>query len=421
LEEFRPKADKKTPVGFTGDKTSSDPVLLKDISLAEEKRLKTKISEFDRVLGGGAVKGSVVLIGGTPGIGKSTLLLQACANLSKTSRVLYVSGEESLKQIKVRAERLLSDCESLFMLAETDIEEILSASEKISPDVLIIDSIQTMYRDGIEMSPGNITQIKECAMAFSRFAKSRGVTTFIVGHVNKDGAIAGPKVLEHMVDCVLYFEGEQHLQYRMLRAAKNRYGSTNEIGMFEMTDRGLQEIENPSASLLSGRPKASPGSCVACTIEGSRPVLAEIQALVSKTVFGVPRRMASGIDYNRSVILLAILEKRSHIFLSNFDTYLNVVGGLKLNEPSIDLPAALAIVSSFKEKPILPGIAAFGEMGLTGELRAVSAVYQRICEIRRLGFDKCIIPYQDMSAIKVPQGLEIIQVKNINEAIDAAM
>ncbi|MCX7614177.1 MAG: DNA repair protein RadA [Clostridiales bacterium] len=399
-----------------------EPVLINEVQTDNEIRIQTGISEMDRVLGGGAVTGSLILLSGEPGIGKSTLLMQVCRCLSeKNIKILYVSGEESLKQLKLRSERIGTGNGLLYVMAETELDEILLVSGKILPDILIVDSIQTTFRASIDSTPGSVTQVKECTLSLMQYAKGSGATVFIVGHVNKDGAIAGPKVLEHMVDCVLYFEGERHNSYRMLRAEKNRFGSTYEIGVFEMGGGGLTEVSNPSAALLSGRPKSVFGSCVACTMEGSRPIMAEIQGLVAKSAYGTPRRMSAGIDYNRAVLMLAVLEKRAGLLLGACDTYINVIGGLKLDEPAIDLPVALAVASSFLEKPIDDACAAFGEIGLTGELRAVFALQQRINEINRLGFSKCIMPYQDTSNCIVPSGLELIKVRSIREAIDAIL
>lgn len=405
----------------SGRHSGVKPVLLSEVSSDNETRFLTHISEFDRVLGGGIVRGSFILVGGEPGIGKSTLLLQMCRHVAHDQKVLYISGEESLKQIKLRAERLGVDKSNIFAFAETELDAIFSVTESFSPDIMIVDSIQTVYSSRTDAAPGNISQVKECAMALMQYSKTSGVTVFIVGHVNKDGAIAGPKVLEHMVDCVLYFEGEKYNSYRIIRSAKNRYGSTNEIGVFEMADDGLREVKNPSEALLSGRPKGASGNCVAATMEGSRPILAEVQALVTKTAFGVPRRMTAGMDYNRMVLLSAILEKRAGLPFSNYDVYINIVGGLKVDEPAADLAAAIAIVSSFRDVPAAEELAAFGEVGLSGELRAVSGVSQRLSEIKRLGFKKCIMPYQKKADFKAPEGLDIIMAKNIYDALQKAL
>ncbi|MCL2081279.1 MAG: DNA repair protein RadA [Oscillospiraceae bacterium] len=414
------------PLGDTGKKSAAvgggqaaKPARLSEISVVGEARFLTGMDELDRVLGGGAVAGSLVLVAGEPGIGKSTLLLQICESLCRFSTVLYVSGEESARQIKLRAERLRVDSPNLHILTETDVDDVEAAAGELKPDIIIIDSIQTMYKAGVASAHGSLTQVKECTLSLMRMGKRGGVTIFIVGHVNKEGAVAGPKVLEHMVDCVLYFEGDQ--QYRILRAAKNRYGATHEIGVFEMLGVGLREVPNPSEALLAGRPRSVPGSCVACTIEGSRPLLAEIQALVTPTTYNYPRRMANGIDSNRAMLLLAILEKRGGLHMGNADAYLNVVGGLTLDETAADLPALLALASSRTDKPVREGLAAFGEVGLAGELRAVSGVEQRLSEVRRLGFTSCIVPYQGTRAAADAGGLEVIRVKHLRQAIDAAI
>ncbi len=421
LEEMVAPAAPKAHSGMGTAFTRSAPQKVSEVGGADELRLSTGISEFDRVLGGGAVAGSLILVGGEPGIGKSTLLLQACRNICAGERVLYVSGEESARQLKLRAQRVEALSDNLYIHAETDMDEVINAALKLKPALMVIDSIQTIYRTSVESSPGSVSQIRDCTMALMQLAKSEGITIMVVGHVTKDGAIAGPKVLEHMVDCVLYFEGERNISYRMLRAAKNRFGSTNEIGVFEMSDAGLQEITNPSQALLSGRPEDAAGSCVACAMEGTRPILAEVQALVTKTVYGVPRRMAAGVDYNRAVLIMAILEKRAGLLLGASDAYLNVIGGLRLDEPAVDLPAALAIASSFLDRPVREGLVAFGEIGLTGELRAVSAVSQRLNEVRRLGFTKCVVPALCLKGVRVPDGLEVVAVKSLMDAIEQSL
>lgn len=421
LEEMAAPAAPKAHSGMGTAFTRSAPQKVSEVGGADELRLSTGISEFDRVLGGGAVAGSLILVGGEPGIGKSTLLLQACRNICAGERVLYVSGEESARQLKLRAQRVEALSDNLYIHAETDMDEVINAALKLKPTLMVIDSIQTIYRTSVESSPGSVSQIRDCTMALMQLAKSEGITIMVVGHVTKDGAIAGPKVLEHMVDCVLYFEGERNISYRMLRAAKNRFGSTNEIGVFEMSDAGLQEITNPSQALLSGRPEDAAGSCVACAMEGTRPILAEVQALVTKTVYGVPRRMAAGVDYNRAVLIMAILEKRAGLLLGASDAYLNVIGGLRLDEPAVDLPAALAIASSFLDRPVREGLVAFGEIGLTGELRAVSAVSQRLNEVRRLGFTKCVVPALCLKGVRVPDGLEVVAVKSLMDAIEQSL
>ncbi len=400
------------PVG-----TSRQPKHLSQVTSSNEIRFSTGMSELDRVLGGGAVESSLVLVGGAPGIGKSTLLLQICACLCKERKVLYVSGEESERQLKLRAERLKVASENLLVLSETRITDILEAVQEVQPDILIADSIQTLYNDANESSPGSVSQVKDCTMILMQLAKGHGLTIFVVGHINKDGAIAGPKVLEHMVDCVLYFEGDRNGSYRLLRAAKNRFGSTNEIGVFEMGDRGLVEVPNPSEMLLAGRPKNAPGTCVACAMEGTRPVLAEIQALITKTSFQVPRRTADGFDFNRAVLLLAVLEKRGGLRLGSSDAYINVIGGLQLDEPAADLPLALAVASSHWDKPLPDHLAAVGEIGLTGEIRTVSNLSLRLGEIARLGFTVCVIPRSGTEKLEAPVGMELIRVRNLQEAI----
>ncbi len=397
------------------------PEVLSKLSTEDELRFSTGLEEFDRVLGGGAVRGSLVLVGGAPGIGKSTLLLQLCGLIGENEKILYVSGEESKRQLKMRAERLGVKGDEVFVLSETDLSETVRAIDDIKPSVLIIDSIQTMYNPELSASPGSITQVKDCTMSLMQLSKIQGLTAFVVGHVNKEGAIAGPKVLEHMVDCVLYFEGEHSMSYRILRAAKNRFGSTNEIGVFEMGDMGLVEVKNPSEMLLSGRPTNCPGTCVACVIEGTRPILAEVQALVAGSSYNVARRNTNGIDYNRATLLIAVLEKRGGVALGGSDTYINVIGGLTLNEPAADLATILAIASSQRDIPIGDDLAAVGEVGLTGEIRSVSALNQRLAEISRLGFKRCVIPAHVRDDVKCPKGLELISVKNIRGAIAAVL
>ena len=397
----------------------NSPELLSSLGTDDELRFTTGFEEFDRVLGGGAVRGSLVLVGGAPGIGKSTLLLQFCGKVDKNEKILYVTGEESKRQLKMRAERLGADATQLYVLAETDLNEIISAVDEIKPDVLIIDSVQTMFNPELTASPGSVTQVKDCTMAIMQLAKSGHITAFIVGHVNKEGAIAGPKVLEHMVDCVLYFEGERGMSYRILRAAKNRFGSTNEIGVFEMTGAGLSEVDNPSMMLLSGRPNNVPGSCVTSVMEGSRPLLIEVQALVSKSGFATPRRMAAGFDYNRMTLLIAVLEKRGGYFLGGLDAFINIVGGFKLDEPGADLAVILALASSIKDKPIPQNVVAFGEVGLSGEVRSVSNIHQRITEAARLGFNCCIVPHSSVKKLsEIGGNVEILGVKSISEAFE---
>lgn len=399
----------------------SKPKPLSQVETSDELRFLTGMGELDRVLGGGAVRGSLVLVGGAPGIGKSTLMLQLCQELCRSAKVLYVSGEESERQIKLRAQRLNVNGEGLYLLSETCLEHVLDAVHDLMPDILIVDSIQTLYHGELSASPGSITQVKECTMALMQLAKGEGVTVFVIGHVNKEGSIAGPKVLEHMVDCVLYFEGERHMAYRILRSAKNRFGATNEIGVFQMEDGGLQEVPNPSESLLAGRPTDAPGTCVTCVMEGVRPVLAEIQALVVPSSFGNPRRVSNGVEYNRAMLLLAVLEKRGGLLLGNCDAYINVIGGLYLEEPGADLATILALASSFRDKVIPADLAAIGEVGLTGELRAASALNQRLSEVQRLGFTKCLIPKRAQNKISIPEGLDVIPVGNIREALAAVL
>ena len=398
---------------------AAKPTPLREVSTAEDPRILTGLSELDRVLGGGIVRGGVMLIGGNPGIGKSTLLLQICETLGADKRILYVSGEESARQIKLRADRLGVNSENVLLLCETDVDAILGAIQSESPDLVIIDSIQTMSLQDVASSPGSVTQVRECTSALMRAVKAADIPLFIVGHVNKDGAIAGPKVMEHIVDCVLYFEGDRHSSYRLLRCVKNRYGATDEIGMFEMRDKGLVGVENPSLALLSGRPVNVSGICVACTMEGSRPILAEVQGLVSPTAFGNPRRMSTGFDQNRLALLLAVLEKRAGYFFSNLDAYMNVVGGLWLSEPAAELPVALALVTALKDKPVSEGVAAFGEVGLTGEIRAVSQADARVAEAARLGFKKVLLPAHNLNGLAPRNDIEIVGVKTVRDAFEA--
>ena len=396
-----------------------EPKKLSQLMGGDEIRFSTGIGELDRVLGGGAVLGSLVLISGAPGIGKSTLLLQICNELCRFRSVLYVSGEESEKQLKMRANRLGVTSEALLVLSETNLSQVLTAVGEQKPDILIVDSIQTIYLEENSSAPGSVSQVKDCTMALLQLCKSTGITVFVVGHVNKEGAIAGPKVLEHMVDCVLYFEGEKQTSFRLLRSAKNRFGSTNEIGVFEMCDTGLREVPNPSQMLLAGRPLGAPGTCVACAMEGTRPVLAEVQALVTRSSFQVPRRTINGFDYNRATLLMAVAEKRGGIKLGLCDAYLNVIGGLYLDEPASDLPVILAIVSSYLDKAIGQEICAIGEVGLTGEVRSVSNLPQRLSELQRLGFQKVILPRHGTAGLIAPEGIEMIRVRTIREAMDA--
>ena len=407
---------KSAPVGM-----SRKAQKITTVDTEGELRFSTGMGELDRVLGGGAVAGSLVLVGGAPGIGKSTLLLQICNSLCRGRRVLYISGEESERQLKLRAQRLGVSPEELLILSETRLSDVVDAVEEVKPDILIVDSIQTLYNEENDSSPGSVSQVKDCTMTMMQLSKSQGITVFVVGHINKDGNIAGPKVLEHMVDCVLYFEGDPNTSYRLLRAAKNRFGSTNEIGVFEMMDVGLVEVPNPSQMLLEGRPEGASGTCVACVMEGTRPVLAEVQALVTQTSFNVPRRASDGFDFNRAVLLMAVAEKRAGLKMNIFDAYINVIGGLRLDEPGADLPVVLAVASSYRDKPIADDLVAIGEVGLTGEIRSVSHLNQRLGEVSRLGFKKCIIPRGGSEKLDIPAGLEVYRVRNLREAIEMAL
>lgn len=420
-ESVRETAPQKGKSPLSGKSRSVTSYALKDITFDNELRYKTGMKELDRVLGGGIVKGSLVLLSGDPGIGKSTILLQICQCLGKNLKILYVSGEESYNQIRLRSDRLKVNTENLFILCETDVQAICEHINATSPDLVIVDSIQTMNFTELNSSPGCVTQVRECSNFLMRTAKSLSIPIIMVGHVNKDGNIAGPKVLEHIVDAVLYFEGERNLSFRILRAVKNRYGSTNEIGVFEMFDTGLSEVENPSEMLISGRPKNTPGSCVACVMEGTRPLLAEIQGLVCATGFGNPRRISNGFDFNRLAMLIAVLEKRGGYYFSNMDAYINIVGGMKLDEPALDLTIVMALVSSLKDYALRDDVLAFGEIGLAGEIRGVSHCEQRIKEAARLGFNRCIIPksnYKNISAT-LKKEIEIVGVRTIREAFEA--
>ena len=420
-------------VKTTGTKTSAaagstrrmqlqEPSRLVSIKPQENLRISTGMEELDRVLGGGIVTGSLVLVGGDPGIGKSTLLLQVCKTLAnRGKKVLYISGEESAQQIKIRADRVGEAGDDLLILCETNLGDIREILERSKPEIVVIDSIQTMYSESVNSAPGSVSQVREATGILMQLAKVLGITIFIVGHVTKEGVVAGPRVLEHMVDTVLYFEGDRHASYRVLRGVKNRFGSTNEIGVFEMSDHGLLEVQNPSAAMLAGHPQGASGNCIACVMEGSRPLLAEVQALAAKTQFGVPRRTAAGVDYNRMVLLLAILEKRCGLFLSSSDVYVNVVGGMRLDEPAVDLPMVLAIASSFRDKPLPEGVMSFGEVGLTGEIRAVTGLQQRLTEAARTGFKTCIIPRHGTANLTAPDGVELLRVRNIREAIELAL
>lgn len=395
------------------------PVNINDVTTVDEERYRTGLSELDRVLGGGIVKGSLVLVGGDPGIGKSTLLLQICELLATESRILYISGEESIRQIKMRADRLGVKNEKLMIASATAFSVVEKLVEEVKPCLLIIDSIQTMYNEELSSAPGSVSQVRNVTAALMKIAKVEGISVIIVGHVTKEGTIAGPKVLEHMVDAVLYFEGERHLSYRILRSVKNRFGSTNEIGIFEMRDTGLVEIANPSEVMLSGRPEGVPGSAVVASLEGTRPMLIEVQALVCETGFGMPRRLATGVDYNRITMLMAILEKRIGLQLYNFDAYVNVIGGLKIEEPACDLGLVAAIASSFKNIPIDPGTVFIGETGLTGEIRAVSQIDKRVMEAARIGFKKCLVPSGNINAVKQLKTLNSIEIKAVRDLREA--
>ena len=421
-EEVRTESTSKAGRG-SALSNRSQVYTLSEITADTEHRFDTGLKELNRVLGGGLVKGSIVLLSGDPGIGKSTLLLQICQPLGKTLKILYVSGEESAHQLKLRANRLKVNSANLSVLCETDAQYICEVISSEKPDLVMIDSIQTMNIPELSSSTGSVTQVRETTNLFMRTAKTMNIPIIIVGHVNKDGNIAGPKVLEHIVDAVLYIEGDRNFTYRILRAVKNRYGSTNEIGMFEMQDCGLVEVSNPSMMLISGKPKNTSGSCIACIMEGSRPIMAEVQSLVTPTGFGTPRRMASGIDYNRMAMLIAVLEKRAGYFLGNMDCYVNIIGGLKIDEPAADLSIALAIVSSLKDYAVSEDVLAFGEIGLGGEIRAVNNCEQRIKEAAKLGFRKCVIPKYNLTKIQnsLKEDIEVIGVSNIRQAFDAIM
>ena len=420
-EEVRENFSKSKAVSAVRTRPSAAPVPITDITTEDEARYYTGSAELDRVLGGGIVKGSLVLLGGDPGIGKSTILLQICSHLGKILKILYISGEESKRQIKLRAQRLGVNCENLYVMTETDVQAVADRIQAEKPDLVMIDSIQTMNFKELSSSPGSVTQVRECTNILMRPSKSLDIPCIIVGHVNKDGAIAGPKVLEHIVDAVLYFEGDKQMSYRILRAVKNRYGSTNEIGVFRMEDKGLSEVENPSMMLLSGRPKNVSGTCVACSMEGTRPILAEIQGLVTNSGYGNARRMSAGFDYNRMSMLLAVLEKKCGYYFSSLDAYVNVIGGLKLDEPAADLAVTLALVSSLKDIVVPEDLLAFGEVGLTGEIRSVSHAALRVAEAARLGFTKCILPYHNLKNLTLPEDTQInvIGVRTIRDAVAA--
>ena len=409
---------KGAPVHIVSD-GKNEPSKLADINTKETDRMSTGIKELDRVLGGGIVAGSLVLVGGDPGIGKSTLLLQMCKNLSHMDKnVLYISGEESLKQIKMRAERIGTFTDKLLLLCETNLDIIEETMKKTMPDVVIIDSIQTMYREDVGSAPGSVSQVRESTAVLMQLAKGLGISIFIVGHVTKEGVVAGPRMLEHMVDTVLYFEGDKNASYRLLRGVKNRFGSTNEIGVFEMQEQGLVEVENPSEFMLSGKPENASGSVVACAMEGTRPMLMEIQALICRSNFGMPRRTAAGLDYNRVNLLMAVLEKRMGLPLSNYDAYVNIAGGIRMNEPAADLGIVMAIASSYKNKPIAEDTIVFGEVGLSGEVRAVTMPEQRVAEAKKLGFKTCIVPAVALKSIGKVDGIEVIGVNSVNQAMN---
>lgn len=420
VEEIVDKKSVSSSGKIKSEKSTAKPVPLSKIEASSEERISTHISELNRVLGGGIVHGSLVLVGGDPGIGKSTLLLQVCKNLSGAGhKVLYVSGEESLQQIKIRAERIGEFTDNLELLSETNLDTVKSVIENIKPEIVIIDSIQTMYNDNVASAPGSVSQVRESTGVFMQLAKGLGITIFIVGHVTKEGVVAGPRVLEHMVDTVLYFEGDRHESYRILRGVKNRFGSTNEIGVFEMRNEGLVEVENPSEYMLSGKPKDASGSVVACSMEGSRPILLEIQGLVCHSFFNNPRRTATGTDYNRVNLLMAVLERRLGMQLSDCDAYVNIAGGIRMTEPGIDLGIVLAIISSKLDLSIDDKTICFGEVGLSGEVRGVSMAEQRVAEASKLGFETCILPKVCYDSIKEPEGIKLIPVRNLREALDA--
>ena len=418
-EKITVSASGKSGAARSGKETDINIVPLMNVSTDEDERIQTQIQELDRVLGGGIVEGSLVLVGGDPGIGKSTLLLQVCQKLSSINKkVLYISGEESLKQIKLRANRMGEFSGNLFLLCETNLEMIRTAIEKQKPDMVVIDSIQTMYSEEVTSAPGSVSQVRESTNVFMQLAKGMNIAVFIVGHVTKEGTVAGPRVLEHMVVTVLYFEGDRHASYRILRSVKNRFGSTNEIGVFEMRKEGLIEVENPSEFMLSGKPENASGSVVACAMEGTRPMLMEIQALVCRSNFGMPRRTAAGIDYNRVNLLMAVLEKRVGLPLSNYDAYVNIAGGIRMNEPAIDLGVIMAVASSYKNKPVAEDMIVFGEVGLSGEVRAVTMPEQRVAEARKLGFKTCVLPEVCVKNIGHTEGIELVGVKSVAQAMD---
>lgn len=422
VEEMKPANIGKRQTFVTSNSgVQEKPQSIMAVQTMQETRVITSNKEFNRVVGGGIVPGSLTLIGGDPGIGKSTLMLQISSQLAKQSDVLYVSGEESIKQTKLRADRLDVTSESLYVLAETDIELIAKAIDEQKPSFVIIDSIQTVFHPDVQSAPGSVSQVRECTSEFMKLAKTKGIAIFLVGHVTKEGSIAGPRILEHMVDTVLYFEGERHHTYRILRAVKNRFGSTNEMGIFEMKEQGLVEVTNPSEIFLEERSQGASGSVVVASMEGTRPVLVEIQALISPTSFGNPRRMATGIDHNRVSLLMAVLEKRVGLLLQNQDAYLKVAGGVKLDEPAIDLAIVISIASSFRDQPSEPADIVVGEVGLTGEVRRVSRVEQRVQEAVKLGFKRIIIPKKNLGGWTVPKGIDVVGVSTVNEALQIAL
>lgn len=399
--------------------TNSQPVVINQVAANDEERMTTGFSELDRVLGGGVVPGGLVLVGGDPGIGKSTLLLQVCRNMSNNGKkILYISGEESLKQIKLRANRIGEFTDNMQLLAETSLDIIEDVIMEVKPDAVVIDSIQTIYREDVGSAPGSVSQVRESTNALMQLAKGNTIPVFIVGHVTKEGVVAGPRVLEHMVDTVLYFEGDRHATYRIIRGVKNRFGSTNEIGVFEMRNEGLVQVLNPSEFMLEGRPTDASGSVVACLMEGTRPILVEIQALISHTNFGMPRRTAVGTDYNRVNLLMAVIEKRIGVQMGDYDAYVNIAGGMKINEPALDLALVLAMLSSFKNRVISADTIVFGEVGLAGEIRAVSQAEQRVLEAKKLGFKRCILPAVSVKSLKNVDGIELVGVNSIAEAAD---
>lgn len=410
--------EKKKATKIKSSSTAAEPVRLSDISMEEDERVSTGINEMDRVLGGGLIKGSLILVGGDPGIGKSTLLLQVCKELSNRGKsLLYVSGEESVKQIKMRAIRIGEFGEGMSLLCETDLDTIEEVIEEKKPEIVVIDSVQTMYKEDVGAAPGSVSQVREATNTLLRLAKGLSITVFVVGHVTKEGVVAGPRVLEHMVDTVLYFEGDRHASYRILRGVKNRFGSTNEIGVFEMRENGLEEVLNPSEYMLSGRANQASGSVITCAIEGTRPILLEIQALVCRTNFGLPRRTSAGTDYNRVNLLIAVLEKRLGISIGDCDAYVNIAGGIKVNEPALDLAIIVALISSYKDVVVNEKTIVFGEVGLAGEVRAVANIETRISEAAKLGFEVCLAPKANLEGVKLPENMKVIGVRNVKDVL----